>query len=277
MADVKWIKIVTDIFDDEKIMLIDQMPERDAVLVIWFKLLCLAGRQNNGGVLLLCERMPYTDEMLATIFRRPLNTVRLALQIFETFGMVEIVNNVYTIPNWEKHQAENKMEEMRENNRKRVAAHRERQRMIAEGQKCNVTVTQCNGVEEKNEEIKQESNTDIDLSIKKIVKEFNTKCKSFSKVSSLTEKRKSLIRDGLKNFNVDDYSAVFEKAEELPYLKGNNPNGWKAHFDWIIKPDNMVRIIEGVFDNRGSRTSTGSGKREPDQDEILAIQRMIHE
>ena len=49
MADVKWIKIATDIFDDEKILLIESLPEADSIIVIWFKLLCLAGKQNNSG------------------------------------------------------------------------------------------------------------------------------------------------------------------------------------------------------------------------------------
>jgi len=42
MGDVKWIKIVTDIFDDEKIRLIDALPDNDTILVIWFKLLVQA-------------------------------------------------------------------------------------------------------------------------------------------------------------------------------------------------------------------------------------------
>ena len=129
MAEVKWIKIVTDIFDDEKILLIESMPDRDAVIVIWFKLLCLAGKQNNGGVFMLNDKIPYTDEMLSTIFRRPINTVRLALDTFQHFGMVEIVNDCITIPNWERHQSLDKIQKGREQNRKRVAAFRERQKL----------------------------------------------------------------------------------------------------------------------------------------------------
>ena len=125
MSDVKWIKITTDIFNDEKISLIDGMPERDGIIVIWFKLLCMAGKLNNGGVFMLNEKIAYTDEMLATIFRRPLNTVRLALQTFEQLGMIDIINNTYTIPNWEKHQSLDQLKQMKEKTRKRVARHRE--------------------------------------------------------------------------------------------------------------------------------------------------------
>lgn len=105
MAEVKWIKITTDVFDDEKILLIENLPERDSLIVIWFKLLCLAGKQNNSGVFMFSNRMPYTDEMLATIFRRPINTVRLALATFQQYGMIDIIDDVITIPNWNKHQS----------------------------------------------------------------------------------------------------------------------------------------------------------------------------
>lgn len=145
MSEVKWIKIVTDIFDDEKILLIEALPERDSIIVIWFKLLCMAGKQNNGGVFLLNDRIAYTDEMLATIFRRPLNTVRLALQTFEQFGMVEIVNDTITIPNWDKHQSLDRIQKNRDQTRKRVAAFRERQRLITAGEyEGDSDETQCN-------------------------------------------------------------------------------------------------------------------------------------
>lgn len=99
MAEVKWIKITTDVFDDEKILLIESMPSADSIITIWFKLLILAGKQNNNGVFMMSNKLPFTDEMLATIFRRDLNTVRLALKTFEEFGMIEVVDNVITIPN----------------------------------------------------------------------------------------------------------------------------------------------------------------------------------
>ncbi len=143
MADVKWIKLCTDIFDDEKMLLIESMPEADGIIVCWFKLLCLAGKQNNSGVFMLNDKIPYTDEMLATIFRRPLNTVRLALDVFTRFGMIEIIEDTITIPNWEKHQSLDKIESAKEKTRKRVAAHRERQRLIASN---NIDICQyCGG------------------------------------------------------------------------------------------------------------------------------------
>lgn len=133
MTDIKWIKITTDIFDDEKILFIEELPEADSIIVIWFKLLCLAGKQNNAGVFMFNDRIPYTEKMLATIFRRKESTVHLALETFEQFGMIEVVNGAVTIPNWEKHQNIDGMEKIREQNRQRVARHREKQKLLAAG------------------------------------------------------------------------------------------------------------------------------------------------
>ena len=132
MAAVKWIKIVTDIFDDEKMLLVESLPSADSIIVIWFKLLCLAGKTNNSGVFIFNERIPYTDEMLASIFRRDVNVVRMALQTFENFGMIEIIDKVITIPNWSKHQTLDAYERQKERDRlKKQQARAEKKALIS--------------------------------------------------------------------------------------------------------------------------------------------------
>lgn len=134
MADVKWIKITTDVFDDEKILLIESLPEADSIIVIWFKLLCLAGKQNNSGVFIMGNQIPYTDKMLATIFRRKEATVQLALQTFEQFGMIELIDGVITIPNWGKHQNLEQLEARREYQKNYHREYRKKQKLLAEAE-----------------------------------------------------------------------------------------------------------------------------------------------
>ena len=165
-ASISWIKITTNIFDDEKILLIESLPEADSIIVIWFKLLTLAGKCNNDGVLMLNDKIPYTEEMLATIFRRPINTVRLALSTFEKYGMIVTLHNAITIPNWEKHQQIETFDKIKEQNKARQKAYRERQKMLLEENstkkdnvtlsvtESNVTVTQENKIENKNNKFK---------------------------------------------------------------------------------------------------------------------------
>ena len=104
MADINWIKLRVDMFDDEKIKIIQSMPEGDAILVIWIRIIALAGKCNAKGLVLIEDEFPYSDEMLATIFNKPLATVRLALGTFEKFRMIERTEKGIYISNFEKHQ-----------------------------------------------------------------------------------------------------------------------------------------------------------------------------
>lgn len=99
-----WIKLSTGIFDDEKIKLIELLPEGDSLLIIWLKLLCFAGKTDNDGVFKLTEKIPYNEEMLAGVFNRKLTTVRTALKVFQDYGMLEIIDGAYALPNWVKYQ-----------------------------------------------------------------------------------------------------------------------------------------------------------------------------
>lgn len=91
MSSIKWIKINTDMFDDEKIKIIQSMPEGDALLVVWIRLITLAVKTNNGGYIYISDTLPYTDEMLATIMNKPLSIIKLAIQTFINFGMIEFI------------------------------------------------------------------------------------------------------------------------------------------------------------------------------------------
>ena len=175
MSDVRWIKITTDIFDDEKIQLIESMPEGDTLIVIWFKLLVLAGKQNYSGILALGDKVFYTEEMLTTVFRRKATTVKLALKTFEQFSMIAFVDGAVTIPNWEKHQNIDGLEKIRQQTRERVTRFRQKQKAVVNGKEqlkleCNVTealpVTDGNGqvTQQIKNKSKKENKTILDNS-----------------------------------------------------------------------------------------------------------------
>ena len=153
MADVKWIRIMTDIFDNKKIRMIEALPDGDTLIVIWLKILTLAGKTNVDGFLYFVKEVPFTEQMLATYFGRPLTTIQLALSTFENYQMIEIVDDVICVANWERYQNTEGLEKIREQTRKRVAKHRELKKLEC-NVTSNVTVTQCNA-------------TDIDIDIDK--------------------------------------------------------------------------------------------------------------
>lgn len=156
MADVKWIKLATGLPDNRKIKQIRKLPDGDTIALMWIFLMCLAGDTNDDGMVYFMPEIPYTDEMLAEQFNIDVNTVRLGLATFQRFGMIEIVDDIICLSSWEKWQAVDKLSEMREKTRQRVAKHREKQRLSAGcaggNVTCNVTVTPGNAVDKDIEE-----------------------------------------------------------------------------------------------------------------------------
>ena len=150
MADVKWFKITTDMFDDEKIKIIESMPDRDAILIIWIKLISLAAKINQNGWIYLTDEVAYDETMLATVLNRPVNTVRLAIGLFTKYGMIETGDNgKFLITNFEKHQNIEGLEKIREQGRLRTARFREKQKLLPPG---NVTVTLRNALDKNRKE-----------------------------------------------------------------------------------------------------------------------------
>lgn len=136
MSDIKWIKLTTNMFEDEKMRLIDAMPERDTTHYVWIRLLVQAGKTNSNGFIFLNEDIPYTEEMLSTIFCRPLSSIRLALKVLKDFRMIEVYeDNIIKITNWDKYQNVEGMERVREQNKLRAKNHRDKKKSLKEASK----------------------------------------------------------------------------------------------------------------------------------------------
>lgn len=252
MREVKWIKITTSMFEDEKIDFIDSLPEADAILVIWVRLLTLAGKCNANGYIFLTENIPYTDEMLAHKFRRPLNIVRLALDTFRKLGMIEINEKGIYLCNWEKHQNVEGLEKIREQTRKRVQRYREKQKLLECNVTSNVTVTQGN-------------ETDIDI------EEELEKEKENNYILTDEEEKFLNVLESIKNYPVDRekdlemYQTMKKRYPELdliesikdwaqykldkPLKKNSNPrsqinNSFKKYVEWGRNLKKQMRDTE---------------------------------
>lgn len=210
MAEVKWIKIATDIFDDEKILLIESLPDAYAIITVWFKLLCLAGKKNNGGVFLMNDKIPYTDKMLATIFRMNESTVKLALNAFEQFKMIEIVEGIITIPNWNKHQTLDAYERKKERDRLYQEERRAKQRALIEKSSDKSSErTSDVAVSDIDKEDKEKDNN-IYVPYKEIITYLNEKTgkKLRWDVKSNQKEIKARFNEG---YTLDDFKTVIDK------------------------------------------------------------------
>jgi predicted phage replisome organizer len=231
MAEVKWIKLLTEMFDDEKIKLIEAVPEADMILVIWIKLLTLAGKKNMNGYIFLTENIPYTDEMLATLFNRPINTVRLALETFKNFGMINYNGEgQIKITNWEKHQNIEGLERIKELARARQSKYIERKKQKA---LTNNDVSTTLNDDTRQDQIRLEEHKK-DVVCVSPVETVETVDNSSKEKEKLLKKEmldlvsgcfKESFLDGLfKKYPVEKIEKYFE---ELKYLQNiRSPVGW---------------------------------------------------
>jgi len=143
MSEINWIRLRVDMFDDEKIKMIQSLPDGDSLLVVWIRLIMLAGKCNAKGLVLVDEEFPYNDEMLSVIFGKPLNTVRLAIATFERYKMIERTEKGIYITNFEKHQNAEGLDKIREQNRIRKQRERERKRALLLEESGDVPALPC--------------------------------------------------------------------------------------------------------------------------------------
>lgn len=160
MADVKWIKLTTDMFDNRKIKHLRRLPEGNNIVLIWVMLLTMAGRCNSGGMIFLTENIPYTPKMLADELDFEENTVQLALKALEQLNMVVTDQGFFAISGWEEYQNIEGMEKIREQNRIRQANYKAKQKLLQGNVTDNVTVTLGNATEE---DIEEEKDKDKEL------------------------------------------------------------------------------------------------------------------
>lgn len=172
--EVKWIHIASDIFDDEKMYAIETQQDGYLLELVWFKILCLAGRCNENGFLTINNKVAYTNEMLAKVFRLDIGTVQRALDLFQQLEMIEVFDNAYMVSNWTKYQNTEGLERIKEQNRIRQQNYRDRQRQLKI--ENNVTDNVTNNV--KNNGNCSISNSKVVVSSKKdinIINNINSK------------------------------------------------------------------------------------------------------
>ncbi|WP_313152811.1 phage replisome organizer N-terminal domain-containing protein [Lacrimispora sp.] len=286
MADVKWIRLSIDMFDNRKIKYLRSLPDGDKIILIWVALLTIAGRCNAGGMIFLTENIPYTTKMLGDELDFEENTIILALNALRKLGMIQNHDEALLITGWEEHQNIDGLEKIREQSRKRVAKHRDKQKELS----CNVTVTpevtQSNAIErelELEEELEREREEEKEgdkekekrenINYQQIADMYNATCVSLPRVVTLSEDRKRTIKARLKKYTIDQLQTLFSMAESSDFLSGRTDNWKGADYDWLMKEKNVPKVLEGKYDNKDQpphRPGTDPiGKQQQSRDMML--------
>ena len=207
MADVKWIKITTDMFDNRKIKHLRRLPEGNNIVLIWVMLLTMAGRCNSGGMIFLTENIPYTAKMLADELDFEENTVQLALRALEQLNMIITDQGFFSVAGWDEYQNIEGMEKIREQNRLRKQRQREREKLPPAPDDCHVT-SRDNHAADIDKEKEEDKEKDKEI-YSDVISYLNAKAGTSYRAT--TSKTQTLIRARMKEgFSLDDFKAVID-------------------------------------------------------------------
>lgn len=116
-------------------------------------------------------------------------------------------------------------------------------------------------VEDEKEKEKRE-NLKIEkpkIEFEKIVEVFNSVCVKLPSVQKITPQRQSAIKARVDDYDLETIGKVFQIASKNNFLNGKNDRGWRADFDWIMNPNNFIKILEGKYqDTEKHRNAPGS-------------------
>ena len=125
-----------------------------------------------------------------------------------------------------------------------------------------------------NENANVDVNDDVFISkredeIQQVIDEFNSRCSKLDKVTRITPSREKAIIELMKGYTTEEIKNTFDKINQSDYLWGKTKGGFKAQFDWIIKPDIFPRIFEGGYSCSGKSDKKRNGERVYDYEELM--------
>lgn len=242
-----WLKLKEDFFDDDTMQYIEEQENGIHYSNFYMKL-CLKSLKSEGKLIRLIgdTLIPYDVKSLSKLTGVDIDTVRVAMALFERIGLVKILDTgeLYLT----------QMQEMIGSETDKAQIMR-RKRAEEKSISNNVThmLPECYTEKEKEREKDIEIDKRERINYQEIVDLYNNTCVSFPRVVSISENRKKAIRARLKTYCVEDLKKVFEIAEQSDFLKGKNDRNWTATFDWMLKDSNLAKILEGNYNNRAGK------------------------
>ena len=67
--------------------------------------------------------------------------------------------------------------------------------------------------------------------------------------------RYTMLQARIKEYGIDSIISAIESINKSSFLKGQNRNSWTITFDWLIKPNNFIKVLEGNYDNANEKKS----------------------
>lgn len=259
-----WLKLRESFFNDTYIKAMRTLPNGDSLVITYLEMALYSLKTN--GVIEYGELMPSLGEEIAIAINEPVSRVKKTIEVLiKSRAAEQSGNSLYLIEMMKLMGSEStSAERMR-----KLRSKKSDEPAVTLASQCDkdelsqVTKSVTTEIElEKEKEKELELDTDTPLpppgespDYKAIVEQFNSVCTALPKVRDLTEPRKKAIKSALKKLGQEGLIELFRKTAASDFLSGRK-NDWHATFDWILKPANLTKIIEGNYDNTSPATET---------------------
>lgn len=99
-----------------------------------------------------------------------------------------------------------------------------------------------------------------------LIQIWNENCGPLPKVISDSASRAKASAARLdEEKNLDVWVAVVKRIAASAFCCGNNDRRWQANFDWLLKPDTRLKVLEGKYDSRDSKSNDLDEKRKREE------------
>lgn len=264
-----WLKLKEDFFEEDTISWIEDQPNGKEYSLFYLKL-CLKSLKTDGILIRNVGEMliPYDTKTLSKITNTDIDTVMVAMELFKRIGLIQIFDNGEIFLTQLKNMVGSETDKAELMRKKRA-----KDKLIESKHNENgniVTKALPNCYTEKEKEKEKELDLELDIEDKKadckkeeseknaptsqeIVDAYNETCVSLPRVAKITDKRKRALKKISSKFSMEDIRTVFKKAQESSFLNGSTDKWSGATFDWLVKEDNIVKVIEGNYDDKNAK------------------------
>lgn len=268
-----WLKLKKDFFDSKEMKKLRKLAGGDTFTIIYLKMQLLS-LADEGKLYFDGVEDSFAEEIALQIDEEPEN-VKVTILYLQRVGLIEVMSDnelflseVPYMTGSETDKAEFMRKKRQKSSNEFIGEGNNVTRMLPEVTKCYTEIEkETDKDKEKEKETDNNMSTGVDgispihIHYQEIIDLFNSICVSLNKVRNLTDTRKKKIKSAYKLLN-GDYEGLFKRVEESDFLSGRSGKWDKCGFDWIMKQENMVKILEGNYDNKGGNNNGGNQQSE---------------
>lgn len=275
-----WIKLRDNFFDDDGPADFLMSQINGANYVVLYQMLCLktintGGRLENriGEVIIQYD----VEKIRRACKYFSADTIRVALELYKSLGLIYedidgmlVIANHNTIVGSETDWAAKKQRQRIEGKATKQLQHGDAT-MDNSGDDGgdNVPIEiRDKRLEIRDKRLDKETNLSISDDIdcrsderQKVIDEWNSLGISpISRLASGTN-RYSMLNARLKEYGLDAVLQAIWNVRLSSFLRGQNKDGWTITFDWFVKPNNFIKVLEGNYTDKEGQARQGEWRK----------------